>query len=312
MSLWQRLAEQYPDVTRAAEHLDELIRNVPDLPPPALHESFGLDLRLARVIADPETAPHGVLGVGAWFSDERGLVPAVFVSEGVVAEAETPLSSSALPQLLGTDDRHLLEWAVAIPLPPAELHSAADPLTPAGSEITVGSHLATAGITVTDLTSGTAGFLTAGHAARASGLVARDSTGSTIGRVTRTSAEPPLWQTHPGADVALIQPFTPAQPAAPTPIRASIPPEDVVFRSARGPLPTSLIGAVPSLWFNAAHPPWSQVALTAQAVSRRGDSGGPVYTEDGHVIGHIVGGHPAAYSVIQDIEFQLGAIGARP
>lgn len=55
---------------------------------------------------------------------------------------------------------------------------------------------------------------------------------------------------------------------------------------------------------------WGEIALTAEAMSRGGDSGSLVMGADGAVVGHIVAGHEGVYSVIQDMEYCLREVGA--
>jgi hypothetical protein len=57
---------------------------------------------------------------------------------------------------------------------------------------------------------------------------------------------------------------------------------------------------------------WGQAMLTAYAISAPGDSGACVTNAaTGALVGHVVGGYTGVYSVIQDVEYQLNAIGAR-
>jgi hypothetical protein len=55
---------------------------------------------------------------------------------------------------------------------------------------------------------------------------------------------------------------------------------------------------------------WGHVAITSAAISRDGDSGAPVHRADGAVVGHIVAGYGAAYSLVQDAEYILRDVGA--
>jgi len=56
---------------------------------------------------------------------------------------------------------------------------------------------------------------------------------------------------------------------------------------------------------------WEDVATVDAAISIDGDSGAAVIDDQGNLIGQIVGGHPMAYSLVQNIDLLLGDSDAR-
>jgi len=55
---------------------------------------------------------------------------------------------------------------------------------------------------------------------------------------------------------------------------------------------------------------WAEAMFTRQAISKRGDSGAAVFNAQGEVVGQVVGGYPGVFTVIQDMAYLLGEIGA--
>lgn len=52
---------------------------------------------------------------------------------------------------------------------------------------------------------------------------------------------------------------------------------------------------------------YGEVMQTAYAISAPGDSGAPVHNQHGDLVGHVVAGYPAVYSIVQDATYQLEA-----
>jgi hypothetical protein len=194
------------------------------------------------------------------------------------------------------------------PLPEVAPGEAANcPVTPG----TFGSKITTV--------SGGLGITTAGHVG-SKGATVYDSTGTTIGTVTESFDfnNPQAVGVPDTADIAAIDYYAGvtegASPvASPSgPVAASI--WDIL--TSYGALSRNVSAAVlsagaPFASPNPAGANWGEAILTAYAISAQGDSGAPVYDQHTQLVGHVVGGYPGVYSVIQDATYQLGAVTAQ-
>jgi hypothetical protein len=200
--------------------------------------------------------------------------------------------------------------AVAVlpaPLPEAAPGEAANcPVTPG----TFGSKITTV--------SGGLGITTAGHVG-SRGATVYDSTGTAIGTVTESFDfnNPQALGVPDTADIAAIDYYAGvtegagpvASPGGPVAARIW----DTL--TSYGVLSWNVSAAVlstgaPFASPNPAGANWGEAILTAYAISAQGDSGAPVYNQH-QLVGHVVGGYPGVYSVIQDASYQLGAVTAQ-
>lgn len=318
MTSWERLTSDRPDLAETAEFAisslgrarrQQAAEGVPWRKPDLLWNERnlrqrGMSQKSASAAADPHTAPNGVYGVGVWHVGST-LAAAIFVQPGLAPPETAPLSSSQARFLFPEPDREFLNEIVAVPLPPPVEFSA--PTGP-GSSITIGTRHATAGAFVRR--NGTFGILTAGHAAPNVGVLARTETGDAIGKVEASLCRSTTSTLSPTADVAFIGMTNRRSPKPGPGIKAMAPRDAVTVWGQRGPVSTWVQGMMKEMVVTPDTASWGEVTLTGTAVASEGDSGGPVETGDGLLVGHVVGGTPRAYSVIQDIEYQLNAIQA--
>ncbi|MET7534717.1 hypothetical protein [Streptomyces goshikiensis] len=161
-------------------------------------------------------------------------------------------------------------------------------------------------------------LLTAGHAAQTTAAPVYDNSAQKLGSVasTRHCGITPALQVT--SDVALIE----LDPATPDTLRGT--PAPTVPGTGHRWDQVSAYGAVTSGQWSAlltaggpfANPlgptygDWGQVMITAYPISAPGDSGAPVYNKQDELIGHIVGGNPILYSIVQDVNYQLQEAGA--
>ncbi|MGW4652054.1 trypsin-like peptidase domain-containing protein [Kitasatospora sp. NPDC004289] len=167
---------------------------------------------------------------------------------------------------------------------------------------------------------GTRGLLTAGHAAPTAGVAAYDTNAQRLGSVGATKHCAIVLARQETADVALIE----LDAATPDTQRAT-PPISVIGTGHKWDQVTAFGAVTSGQWaalLTAGHPfagpdgpgggDWGQTMMTAYAISAPGDSGAPVYNQQNELIGHVVGGYPGVYSVIQDANYQLTEVGASP
>jgi hypothetical protein len=205
---------------------------------------------------------------------------------------------------------NILHLAVAVlPAPLSELapgEAAHCPPAPG----TFGSKITTAG--------GGLGITTAGHVG-SKGATVSDASGTTIGTVTESFDfnNPQAVGAADTADIAAIDYYAGvtegagpvASPGAP--VAAQIWDTLTSYGAVSWGLSAAVLSAgAPFASPNPAGANWGQAILTAYAISARGDSGAPVYNQYSQLVGHVVGGYPGIYSVVQDASYQLGAIAA--
>jgi hypothetical protein len=312
MALWQAFAEERPDIAeRAALARDLVFRQGPDLQDFRFFLRQGMSERAADQASDPDTAPGGIYGTGVW-TVNNFVVPAVFVLPGLSPLGVAPIIASELNNLL--PERFLPQMAgvFAVPLsPPAEMFT----VVGLGAQLTAGGRHGVAGLAVRDNSVGSDGFLTAGHVAPRAGTTARDRQGDAIGTVRRSMSRQSAPPRTPTADVAYIERKSGVRidPAAVLPVGTARQFDHIELRGQRGARKGWIRGLSDSLAVSPTEGTWGEVAITDRAISTPGDSGGPVLSEDGRfIIGHLVGGAPNDYSVVQDVEYQMSAINVVP
>jgi hypothetical protein len=310
VTLWDDLAEQRPDIADAVGLLTEAVldrrREQPWL---ELLVERGMDRRSAEAAAEPATVPSGILGAGAWVVHD-GLAPALFVLPALAPVGLRGDRPARLPEtearylITGGAGRELRDVVVVPLLPPTELTGPAAP----GDGLTVGARHGTIG-TPAEL-AGAPGVLTAGHVAPTIGLLARDTSGDVLGRVELTlsrGAAPPDATTADVAFVSTSRPVTPPAGGLRT-ARALRARDRVGVWGREGRRRTWVRGLSPEFLVDPDGAAWGQVALTGEPVARNGDSGAMVVAADGALVGHVVGGTPDGYSVVQDLQYQLSEL----
>lgn len=308
MTLWRDFQRSQP---RVAQSADIAFRSVQPrvLPDARSYRNLGLSEMVADIAADPSTVELGIYGLGAWISDSGALVPALFVLPGMVPAGGAPLPQSELNALVPPQLRAELADVAVIPL--AQPSSYATTLSQ-GAAITVGSRNATAGIWVKCRHTAKTGFLTAGHAAPTTNVIARDRGGVAVGTVLRTIHRGVGAGVAPVADVAMVETYSSvSSTGSPLPITSVAPQDQIALQVAHGASTSWIRGLSPSFAVSPQSPTWGEVGITADAISVAGDSGAAV-TASGHVVAHLVGGAPHDYSVVQDVEYQLAEIDADP
>lgn len=303
MTAWERLTQSEPELARIVGLAAEILRGEGDLRPEGHYRQLGMSASAASVAADPATVAAGVHGFGAW-TDGAAIVPAVFVQPALAPRNGAPLSRTQarhlFPAAVRREVRGLHAVALSQPVPTA---SAAP-----GTRLTVGARHAMTGAAVRDPVDGQSGFLTAGHAAPNVGAIVRDSRGVAVGQVVRTLHP----RSAPGdgavADAAFVADAGRSAPSKRFPRGEMTALLTVELLGQRGPVRTWVRGLSPALALAPNLRPWAEVAITAEAISQAGDSGGPVLDLEGRLVGHAVGGTPVEYSLVQELNVQLSGL----
>jgi hypothetical protein len=222
-----------------------------------------------------------------------------------------PLIGQVRESIMKQTEWNFPNLAVALlPAPMPELapgEAANCPVTPG----TFGSKIKTA--------SGGLGITTAGHVGPTVGATVYDATGTAIGSVTASVDFNSAPAGSDTADIATVDYYTRGvtEGAGPVPN----PGQPVAARiwdtlTSYGAVSWNVSAAVLSAGAAFASPNpaganWGNAILTAYGISAQGDSGAPVYNQNSQLVGHVVGGYPGVYSVIQDASYQLGAVTAQ-
>lgn len=307
MTLWDRaLASAAPAMQEQMSALDDAVART-------RAESFRITGEaepsdgLTERVGDRGTAPAGIYGYGLWSSQpDAQLSPAIFVQPGLAPSGGAPLSITAMGAMMSRLGVTAPSGSLAVSLPPPQYQgkSASTSRGTPGMTITIGSRRATLGLPVVWMGDNRAA-LTAGHAASgAARAVVRDESGDRVGIVQTARCLDDVPVGVATADVAVISLDDRAARA--------LPPTTTYVDAARPRDIVGLAGSKTTTWVCALSPAfslnqykgeWGHVAITAKAISRAGDSGAPVVRADGAVVGHLVAGYGAAYSLIQDIEY---------
>jgi hypothetical protein len=251
--------------------------------------------------------PAGVFGVGLHVVEpNQSPRPAIFVLD-VLAPTFPQLlrGSPAFDHLfeLGARDDTIRD-AIVVGMPVPVEHAGP------GDLVTTSTTGGTLGACVTTRDPQEA-ITTAGHAARPAGeAVFLD--GTEIGRVMSTDF---LGLHRPGetcADIAVIagsgSAYGPSQMTMCGLARAY---DSVVIRSRNNSQQAWIRAVSPSFAKDNVSGAWGNVYITDHAISTHGDSGAPVVEMDRPevLIGHIVGGHETAYSLVQQADYQFSEAG---
>ncbi|MFD4644817.1 trypsin-like serine protease [Streptomyces sp. NPDC058441] len=182
-----------------------------------------------------------------------------------------------------------------------------------GDAMHCGAGLATCGAPV--VTKEGVGFITAGHAAPFVGAAAFDVGANLIGYVSFTNSCRSVNPWEATADVAVVefenddyrQQYAASDVALGTATETDVvTAEGAITRGMSSHLLT--VGAK-ILGPSEAGGNWDEAMITIRDISAKGDSGAAVFNQRQELIGHIVGGRRGAYSVAQDITYQLSFCG---
>jgi hypothetical protein len=306
--MWDEFASQLPEIARDINLLEGQMRErQSELDEFARYADVGLP----PVLRDGAVPALGVYGFGAWIDDIRGqVVRAAFLHPAASGRSLSLLRSQVggvLAQSLDFSTAVLAQFA-AVPFTPPE--PLGGPIE-SGASISVDGARGTLGAATRCPEEGDSGFTTAGHVASRVGSSVYAEDGEVLGTVERSSPQPTQRSgPDPVADVAFIRSGH-AGNLFPLAVRSPRLGDRVVVQANDGYRSTFVRGVSPAILIRPDVAPWGEVAITAEAVSRHGDSGAPAFTDwgGGLLIGHVVGGAPNDYSLIQDISYQYAALG---
>ncbi len=271
----------------------------------------------ARNRSVPFALEYRVCGVGLFARNETDVVPALYIeTEGASAPLsavgwrDVPDAYSALTAVFGENLEGIGE-VVAVRVPSTTLHTSPGDITSVAGQ----SGLLGAPVTW----SGGSGYLTAGHVGQANGMSAADSGGAKIGNVvfvrTGSSATAGGCATF-SVDVAVIgltSGVTQLNTRGISGTAVPSPRAPVVVFTRSGNKPAVIYGAAQWWWVSRAQLALTQIYISGSAVTKKGDSGGPVVLakSPGSVIGHVIGGNNVL-SCFQDADHQLAEIRTDP
>jgi hypothetical protein len=304
VTLWEQALDDNRELLselRLAGYFVDLIRRTP-----GANMTFSVD-NFERVL-DRDTAPLGVYGSGLWADDHGRLSPAVFVQFGLAPLEGVPGSETEFSRILrpleGLEDltRELL--FVGLPPPQLQQRTAVGP-----NDIALfGSLRGRLGLPVWS-PNGSNGYTTAGHNAPQTSVVVWDEQGRRIGNVDLSIHLRNRPAMTPTADVALVELNHADSNSGGTVKIATCRAFDKV-RLQPGGLTSFIRGVSPDFAWLPSTASWGEVAITSEMISIPGDSGAVVYRDDGMAVGHVVAGYDPAYTLIQDAEYILTAVGA--
>lgn len=320
MTLWNDVLTESQELQEPLERIEgavgELRFAIPErvFDPPqefAPGLGFGLDDRFGP--------PGGIYGHGVLFGATTR--PIVVVDQVLAPYGGAPQELTlfgALCRAVGMGD-YLPSGTYALGIPPPELQQGLHAVE-SGLTIRVGGQRATLGVPVST-PSVALGFTTAGHAVNEVPVTVRDPRGAIIGTVVDahnlSGTLPmvgPVDADDVVADIAIVDMDSTgaqglASPSGTFAVRPARRREDVsLFKNAKAR--SWVRSVVKDFALRRDLASWGEVALTAEAMSRGGDSGSLVVADDGAVVGHVVAGHEGVYSVVQDMDYCLREVGA--
>jgi hypothetical protein len=149
------------------------------------------------------------------------------------------------------------------------------------------------------------------------GSTVRDENGALIGSVTMSSDPASVTPQTPVVDMAFVA-LDPGVTgsggiAHGTGVHAARPRDDLdIFGAKTGHTSTWVRAA--ALTFAGPDPlsgDWGFVLITRDGVTAQGDSGAvALFSGTDEVVGHVVGGSPGVYTLVQELDYQLGLSGA--
>lgn len=320
MGLWDEVLDELPELRERLERIEGTVGEFRfRLPERTFDLPRGFAPSLGLALDGRFGPPGGIYGHGVLFGTPPR--PIVVVDQLLAPYGGAPHEVTlfgALSSAIGMGD-YLPRGTYAVGIPPPEPQQArfADD---SGLAVRVGGQRATLGLPVST-PSVVQGFTTAGHAVNDVPVPVRDSRGAIIGTaVTARNLSGMLPTVGPVnvdsavADIAIIdmdnfgtQSFAP--PTGTFAVRPARSREGVsLFKNSKARSWVRSVVKDFALRLDLAS--WGEVSLTAEAMSRGGDSGSLVVGDDGAVVGHIVAGHEGVYSVVQDMDYCLREVGA--
>jgi len=276
----------------------------------AIYRNLNLEPDFIDSLTSPYTPPGGIFGVGLWGS-AQGFFPTVFaLGPPGLAEPGSP-KPLVVTYVRGVLERRLgfvPMGFLVVELPPPELEARAEP----GDRIRCLNNTGTLGIPVyTSL--GQLALTTAGHVAESVGAKVLTNE-HVLGIVIQTDQPANHAPGEACADLAVVS--VPAgHPEGPRHIigLGTATQNAKVESLTPGGRRAGWVRGASEKWANTLQDgAWGDVFVTNEAISTRGDSGAPCLGEGGEIVGHIVAGADPAYSLVQDIQFQLTAFGVTP
>ena len=247
---------------------------------------------------------YGVCGVGARLSDPAkpgSLVPAVFLVTKTSGEVSTLSTETTLSRVVTDLLRGRPRWLSTVEVVG---------VTPPEPQIAPGDgiHSPSPGTLGCNVRwSGKSGVLTAGHVVRQIGLpvfVAGTQVGTSV-----YCNDPTNHGTAVEDDVAVIE-VNPGPLTLRFAGSAHAAPNAPVSVLAVGASPNANLRSYSAWMFSPAlNATWGNLYQTTVPVTQPGHSGAPVQDANAAVIGHVVGVMPGVGTLIQDIHYQLAAIG---
>jgi hypothetical protein len=310
MTVWDSAMAMLPQWQGHIEILDRSVSRMRDVDA-RIVDAAGAMGALGERILDEDTAPVGIYGYGFWSQSKTDPVPAIFVQPGLAPVGGAPASITPAGIMFESVQMSIPAGTIAVALPPPQLQAgqARSAAVGPGMTVTIGSRRATLGIRVFGPASERA-ILTAGHAAPSPRAIVRDEAGDQVGTILSRACLDDVPAGTPTADAAVVV-IDPRREEAETDIGlyvdAARPLDDVRLGGANSG--SWIRGVSPEFALTQRQGYWGHVAITAEAISKEGDSGAPVMRTDGAVVGQIVAGYGSAYSVVQDIEYILRQIG---
>lgn len=334
MSALDWLARTDPVLASQITRLDRSLSRRVIGKPPERFLSRRMPPDVVREVLADSSPPGGIFGVGASAIGPDHLYPAIFTIPALAARVSSAehadYESIQEPTLIGNtladsiiaayrareaQPKNL--YVVGLPTPVemddhvkvgSKISCRRSQIAGMGMERVVTSH-GRCGVEVVIRSTGERAVVTAGHVAHPKGafVMANDRA---IGRVVYADYLAAHQSTETIADVAVVK-LEEGVAVSNTRIisgaGAGKKLDLVVADGGQGSKEARILGLMESFALKRGVGCWGQVLITDRAISISGDSGTPVYLSDGSgtVIGHVVAGHSAAYTIIQDIDYIL-------
>ncbi len=302
MATWGEIARQDPDAMMVVEVVAALVRAARAQPEEELRTGWDV----LALQPPPRRGAAAVLGVGMLVppADEPGTrwQPTLFMA----GDEEGWSELGTMPVRLGVGAQPAGEeaWVRMVGLPRARaLAAVGDPCDTPASRGTLGARVTTR--------SGRDGVLIAGHVADSVGVAVTDHGGNRLGTVVEClhpGQSPP--QTASG-DVAVVELDRRvavgglAHGRAPATV---LPRDDLEIHGAATGVTRTWVRGISTFWAgpDPASGDWASVLVTRDGTTAQGDSGALVL-RDGTLepVGHVVGGVPGVYTLIQELDDQL-------